>query len=64
MHRLGSYGSVGACGEAPVVLADFFDWDAVAFGAFFTCWPFGENIGNVVGFNGCAFIIEAESVSA
>src|SRR5258708_1669926 len=48
--------------EAPAVLSDFFNGDPVAVGAFFALRPLGEYVRNIVSFNGCAFVVEAESV--
>src|SRR3989304_5207067 len=62
VYRFGCHWLISSCCEAPFVLADLFNRHAVAVRTFVAVGPFGEYVGDVVGFDRCAFIVEAEAV--
>src|SRR5258708_4316428 len=62
VHGGGSNGFVSARREAPIVLANLLEGHAVAVRALLAARPFGQRIGNVVGFDRCALVVQAEAV--
>src|SRR6266540_4358491 len=58
----GGHGLVAARRETPIVLANLLNRYTVAVWAFFAGGPFDKQIGNVVGANRRALVVEAEAV--
>ena len=62
IYGFGTYRLVAACRETPVVFPNVLNRHAITVRAFLAAWPFGEQVGNIVGLNRRALVIEAETV--